>query len=480
MYAAGAFDAHNPWFHVMPDLTAYLQRVSYALRLGKPANDVALLLPEDDVWASFAAKIQKPRSPTSALGFDESGSNVTIDENMQHFLKSEVIPQILDAGFNLDFMDADTINTVGIPYKVLVLSGVDRLPPETYEKIVEFAQHGGIVVATRRLPATAPGRSQAAEISARIQKISQTLFHGQIATAHVVEVEHNLGTQLKGWLKPDVVTTPAHPEIGFIHRRLDEGDLYFVANTSNRRQTFQAAFRSERPHAEVWDPFTGNASGIANPTKIDFDLQPYESRIIVLSDGEFKAAPPQMASGTRDISHDWSVSFDGQDQAAAWKDLSSWADDPKHRYYSGTATYGKTIEIAPAEIGPSHFIALDFGEGTPVPIPAEPGEFNMRAYLDSPVREAAKVMVNGQLAGYVWHPPFRVDVTQFLQPGKNEIQILVGNTAINALAGTTLPNYRLLYSRYGKEFEPQGMRDLQPLPSGILGKVSLIFNKSAH
>ncbi len=56
---SAAFDAHNPWFFAMPDLTRYLQRVSFALRQGEPANDVALLLPNDDVWASFHATIAK-------------------------------------------------------------------------------------------------------------------------------------------------------------------------------------------------------------------------------------------------------------------------------------------------------------------------------------------------------------------------------------------------------------------------------------
>ena len=32
----------------MPDITAYLQRVSFLLRQGQPANDVALYLPTDD------------------------------------------------------------------------------------------------------------------------------------------------------------------------------------------------------------------------------------------------------------------------------------------------------------------------------------------------------------------------------------------------------------------------------------------------
>jgi len=482
MYAAGAWDAHNPWFPVMPDVTAYLQRVSHALRLGKPANDVALLLPNDDVWASFVAGIQTNRPPTSALGFDESGSNVTIDESLPRFLKSDVIAQILDAGFNVDFIDADAIDTIGIPYKVLVLPGVDRLPPETYEKVLAFAQHGGIVIATRLLPATAPGLTHAAEISARIQARSETLFHGQIASAHFVPDEHTLGTQLAGWTHPDFVATPATPEIGFIHRHLDDGDLYFVANTSNRAQNVQASFRASAAHAEMWDPFTGKTSGLPDPRQIKLDLQPYESRLIFFSAAPLSPAPAETRTESKrtDLSHDWAVSFEGKTQTIEMKTLASWADEPHLRYYSGRATYRKTIDIQETHTRPGQSVVLDFGEGAPVPFPSFPVEFNMRAYLESPVREAAQVYVNDQLAGYVWHPPFRVDLSPYVKPGKNALRIVVGNTAINELAGTTLPNYRLLYARYGKEFEPQGMNDLEPLPSGIIGPVTLIETSPAH
>jgi hypothetical protein len=482
MYAAGAFNAHNPWFAVMPDLTSYLQRVSYALRLGKPANDVALLLPNDDVWATFVSGIQKNRPPTSALGFDESGSNVTIDESLPRFLKSDVIPQILDAGFNLDFIDADAIDTVGIRYKVLVLPGVDRLPLQTYEKIFDFAQHGGIVIATRRLPATAPGLSNASEVSSRIQVLSQKLFHGNVVTAHFVPDEHNLGAQLGQWMHPDFVTTPSTPEIGFLHRHLDTGDLYFIANTSNRPHVFQAAFRASAAHAEVWDPFTGKAAGLANPPQVNLDLQPYESRIVFLSKTALTPAPPQTREESKktDLSHDWTVSFGDQAASTPMQTLSSWADDPRLRYFSGEATYRKTIDIPDADLRSGHSVVIDFGEGSPVPMPTMPVEFNMRAYLDSPVREAAQVYVNDQLAGYVWHPPFRVELSTCLKPGKNELRIVVGNTAINELAGTSLPNYRLLYSRYGMLFQPQGMNDLQPLPSGLLGPITLIEINRTH
>ena len=307
--------------------------------------------------------------------------------------------------------------------------------------------------------------------------MSQTLFHGEVSTAHYVEDEGELGMQLKHWAHPDFVVTPAIAEIGFVHRHLENGDIYFVANTSNRSQNVQASLRDSAAHAEMWDPFTGKAAGLADPKQIRLELEPYESRIIFFSDGPVSPVAAQVRGENKqtDISHDWTASFEGESHPVEMPTLSSWPDDPQHLYYSGRATYRKTIDIPEGRS-----IAVDFGEGTPVPLPTMPVEFNMRAYLESPVREAAEVYVNDRLAGYVWHPPFRVDLTPYVKPGKNELRIVVGNTAINELAGTSLPNYRLLYARYGKLFEPQGMHDLQPLPSGILGHVILVESGPTH
>src|SRR6185369_4607374 len=119
-------------------------------------------------------------------------------------------------------------------------------------------------------------------------------------------------------------------------------------------------------------------------------------------------------------------------------------------------------------------IVLNFGEGTSVPPAADAGKPGMRAWLESPVHEAALVYVNDQLAGPVWRPPYEVKVTSLLHPGENRIRVVVGNLAINQLAGQTLPDYRLLNIRYGVRFEPQDMENLKPLPAGLLGPVRLI------
>jgi hypothetical protein len=110
-----------------------------------------------------------------------------------------------------------------------------------------------------------------------------------------------------------------------------------------------------------------------------------------------------------------------------------------------------------------------------VPIDAPKGRTQgFAALLDPPVREAAMVLVNGKLAGTVWHPPYEIEITALVKSGMNQLRIFVSNTALNGLAGQTLPDYKLLNLRYGERFSPQDMDNVKPLPSGLLGRITLI------
>ncbi len=472
MYAAGAFNAHNPWWFAMPDLAGYLQRVSFALRQGQPVNDVALLLPNDDAWAGFSIPRQSSEPVTSKGGFNTRGETLSIDESMGKLLGDKVIPQILDAGFNLDFVDGDAIDAFGIRYPALVLPGINRLPVSTYQKIEQYALHGGIVIATRSLPSTAPGLVNAESDSKKIREISQRLFRDKGAPGHFLEDENQLGTLVAGGLTPDVIFSPRTPEVGFIHRHLGAGDLYFIANTSNQPHRVAAKFRPSARYAEWWDAFTGRISPIEDPAKIEISLHPYESRLIYLTDSASTAKADRSRSAHAhssviDLSSDWNLSFNGMNQTIHMDTLRSWSDQESFKYYSGQVTYEKAFDL-PLNVSTGHFLVLDFGEGKPVPKPDPLPTFNLRAYLEGPVREAAEVYVNGRRAGVVWHPPYTIDVTSLLKAGRNELRIVVGNTAINSLAGRALPDYRLLNDRYGERFIPQGMDNLQPLPSGLL------------
>ena len=477
MYAAAALNAHNPWSFVMPDLALYLQRVSFALRQGKPANDVALLLPNDDVWSTFSVRSHSTSPVISQGGFDTAGSKFSIDESLDHSLLNTVIPQVLDSGFNLDFIDADAIDTVGIPYAVLILPGIDRVPLTTYQKIEEYARHGGIVIAAHSLPATAPGVLEAESDGRPIREISERLFRASDAAGHFISDEKQLGAALATYLTPDIILSPGTPRIGFIHRKLVAGDLYFIANTSNQSHYVQATFRDAAKHAEWWDPFTGGISAVENSTVVDIDLQPYESRLILFTDSatqlEKRLPALHAPSKTIDLTTDWKVTFNAPNQTVAMSKLHSWSEDTPSKYYSGQASYLKMFDLSAQDLGSGSSGILDFGQGTPIEEPNPLPEHSMKAYLEGPIREAAEVYVNGERAGFVWRPPYTIDVTRFLTVGTNSLRIIVGNTAINSLAGSALPTYRLLNDRYGERFVPQDMVSLQALPSGILGGLRL-------
>lgn len=169
---------------------------------------------------------------------------------------------------------------------------------------------------------------------------------------------------------------------------------------------------------------------------------------------------------------DWTVSFTGLGRAIPMKKLHSWSEDEETKFYSGEAIYERDLSVSDIFVKAPNRIYLDFGSGSVVEQNAS--DRTIRAWLEGPVREAAQVFVNGRAAGAIWKPPYRLEISGLLQTGKNHLKVVVGNTAINSLASQSLPDYRLLNSRYGERFVPQGMDNLQPLASGLLGPVRLI------
>ena len=458
-YAAGAWNNHNPWWFVMPEIARYLQRISYVLRLGKPENDIAILLPTDDAWANFTT------------------NRISVSQQMKALLGPNLISQVLDAGFNFDYIDAAAIATVGIPYRVLILPNITRIPLSTYRTIQQYQQRGGIVIATRRLPSTAPGFVNSVEESKQIQQLSQRLFEGPSAHGRFVANEQNLASTLSRLSQPDVVIVPQTQDIGFVHRKLPDADIYFLANTSNQPREFQAKFRVSEETAEWWDPDSGEIERAGPGNLQHISLQPYETRLLIFShqnaDTFKKYVRLTPAPGIVDLNNNWQLHFLGEDRIRDYQHLHSWTTESSTRFYSGEVAYDKMIVVPESMCKPDTTVYLDFGSGIPVtPKPSNgPG---MQAWLESPIREAAKVYINGKPVGSLWHPPYHLDVTRFVQPGRNQLRIIVGNLAINEMAGHTLPDYRLLNSRYGKRFEPQGMNDIHPIASGLLGSIRLI------
>ena len=468
LYAAGAFNEKNPWWIVMPDLSKYLQRVSWLMRQGQPANDIAFYLPNSDAWAGFV-------SPKVHY----------MIEALKTRIGDPVIARTLEAGYNLDFFDDDVLQQIGKvekgalslganKYKAVILPNVERIPLATLRKLEEFAQNGGVIIAARRIPNVAPGYKATDAERKEIQEISARIFSGANTKAAVVKDEKmELAGKLNSLLHPDFALEKPVNEIGFIHRHTENAEIYFVVNSSNLTQNLNATFRVKGMEAEIWNPMGGNVIGASttennSTTKLLFTLEPYESRVVIFTSR--KSANPGMAKTKTpdelDISNDWKLTINNQ--SSALNQLSSWTANENTRYFSGVATYEKSINLK-LDKGARY---LDFGTGTPIqPTPLKNGS---RTWLEAPIRDAAVIYVNDQRVGAIFSPPYSINISRFLKNGENKIRVEVANTAINYLAGHRLPDYKLLNLKYGERFQPQDMENLQPLPSGLLGNIKLV------
>jgi hypothetical protein len=410
-YAAAVFNDHNPWYMVMPDIALYLQRISYVLRQGEPINDVAIYVPTDDIYAGFT------------LGND------SVNKALDARLGTDLIGQILDAGYNFDFIDDAAIAKGGVPYKALILPAPQRMPEATKRKLEEYKRFGGFVMDTRETPA--------------------------------------IGEALKKAIVPDLQRAP---EIGFVHRHLPYAEVYFVANTSNRPVQSRAKFRTGELKAAWWNPMDGRVTPAASG--LELDLAPYESRVLVFSKENAVAKPPgeDPALAQRAWPQMWKVTFGVAGITKYMEQLVSWTADARTKYYSGTASYETTVSL-PAIAGALY---LNLGQGGPVTGDYLRSGNGMRAMFESPVHEAARIWVNDKYAGSVWCPPYELYIGDLVRPGENAIRIDVANLALNELAKGPLPDYKALNATYGERFQPQDMRDVQPVPAGLMEPVIII------
>jgi hypothetical protein len=482
-YAAAVFNEKNPWWIVMPDMAKYLQRVSYVMRQGQPANDVALYLANSDAWASFTP------------------GRVAMNAAVSGRLGREIVRQILESGYNLDFFDDQLLELRGrvdggalafgnVKFPVVVLAGVERIPPATLRKFEAFAKGGGILIATRSLPALAPGFKATEEDQKTVQQLTQRLFKEPGAPGIFLESDSGFGEALARRLPPDIKFEPAAPEIGFVHRKHDAAEIYFLANTGNTPQHVKATFRVPAKQPERWDPMTGQitpvkiVNQVKDSTTVAVDLEPYGSQILVFTKRVMRVRPPTPAAPLPqaiDLSGRWNVSF-GKDATPVVMDkLSSWTDHEAMRYFSGVATYEKRVTVPAEWLKKGLPVQLKLGDAQATADTGNrgigSGGSRQQAYLEAPVREAAVVYVNGKRAGSVWCPPYRVDVTGLLKRGENAIRIDVANLAVNYMADFKkhpLPDYSALIARFGDRFQPQDMKGIQPVPAGLMGPIQLI------
>ena len=157
----------------------------------------------------------------------------------------------------------------------------------------------------------------------------------------------------------------------------------------------------------------------------------------------------------------WKVSFQSRHHApegeTEFSELISWPEhsDQRIKYFSGTATYRKRIQIQKNQLLPGRKLHLDLGE----------------------VKNVAEVFVNGNKLGTLWTPPFRMEITPALRAGENKVEIRVTNLWRNRLVGDQkLPQPERTTWGFYRFYDA----DSQLAESGLLGPVRILTSVDAE
>ena len=430
-YAAGALDDRNPWWPAMPELNRYLGRLCWLLQQGEPVADVALYVPNEDLFAT--------------MGRAQGGSLDTWREAARR-IPSAIPRAIRVAGLDYDLVDDDALAvTAPDRYRVVIIPATTRVPDSTTTWLDQMVAAGGSLVmvdSTIEMPGA------------------------------VTVTRDGLADALAATIMPDLGVSPPNPDIGFVHRRCRDSEVYFVANTGPTTHTFSLVARAECESYEQWDPTSGRvlrAGPVSDP--IALTLHPYEATVVVLHDMPVEPPPARARAERRlALSHRWQVAY--PDQAARSVELPHiWEAEPGRKHYSGSATYTTSIDLGRG-VGRA---AVEFGECEQVPGGgSEEHDLvgpSYRAAVRPPVGEVAQVRVNGIECGVTWAPPYRVDISGALRSGTNEIEVTVYNTAANAVAADE-HIARLgadSEARYGRRFRMQDLdQAMATVRSGLL------------
>ena len=435
----------------------------------------------------------------------------------------------LPAGFGYDAIDAESLIknlTVtdgkltlpsGMSYRVLLMPPADRLTPQLLKKLKDLVASGATLIGKR--PSKSPSLTGYPNCDAEVASIASELWgssaqasgsqsFGKGRTIWGKTIEEMLAD---AGLKPDFKSGQPAAKCAWIHRRDGDSDIYFVSNQAKTSQLVPCTFRVSGKAPELWHPDSGKIEDAPAFTEADgqttvpIAFDPAGSVFVVFRkplgkvdpvvSSTFNGSAPAMkelalpamelartAEGallagvtepgnveaktqsgkvlkasvetlpaTQHIEGPWALKFPpkwGAPDQVTLEKLISWTAHPDDgvKHFSGTATYEK-----------------DFGW--------KKGSAETKYFLDlGTVKELAQVFLNGKDLGVLWKPPFRLDITDALNPGKNTLRVRVTNLWPNRLIGdAALPKEkRLTWS----PFEPYKPGD-PLLPSGLLGPVNI-------
>jgi hypothetical protein len=435
------FNRHESWAGMARSWVDYIARNSYLLQQGRNVADVAYFYGEEQPLTSLYGRGPLKDVP-QRYAFD--------------FVNTEVLQ-------NLITVEGDElVAKSGARYRVLYLGGSsERMTLSMLQRIAALAEAGATVVGTSPLSSPALG-DDAVAFAALARRLWSGAPVTRIGKGRVIAGRDSEAALASVGIRPDFqFKRPAgDSEVLFVHRRLADGDLYFVNNRLDRAESFEARFRVTGRRPEAWHADTGAIEPVSyridgDETVVPLEFAAEDSYFVVFRKPTTVAAATIAKSIFRpvaDLSRAWDVGFQAGRGAPAAMKIDRLRSLSEHgeagiRYFSGTSIYTKSF-LLPKGVKPGAALQLDLGQ----------------------VGDVAEVRVNGRLLGTVWRAPFRLDIGAATKSGANTLEVRVANVWVNRLIGDAQPEVKKVAFTAAPTYTSGA-----PLrPSGLIGPVALL------
>lgn len=468
------------WWPQSAPFFDYINRAQFLLQQGSAVDDV-LYFYGDEVPNFVRLKQDDPAHVLPGYDYDVTNEDALIR--------------------TLSLTPAGLRNPSGNTYRLLFLPHARRLSLASLERIATYVDQGGSVIGETPL---APTGNVSPRDAARFKQLTRDLWQRCPAQHTYGKGVVFCGTDTRAALAslhvpPDLETSGS--ALDYIHRRDGAIDIYFIRNRTAKAIDVRPSFRINKKIPELWNPLDGTItpqlaySEADGRTAVPLHLAPYGSTFVIFSrpaalhitevlkagnvfstpvSGDLKTALslPDAGPGTyilklsdgseltaevqRPVQTDlspsqWTLTFEGNRGApttpqhlTAFRDWST-SPDAGVRFFSGTATYRTTIQ-RPDVTGGRVILSL------------------------TDLHEICTVRINGKLAGTIWARPYRLDISNSLIPGANQIELEVTNLWPNRIIGDSQPDATRTYTQTNiRKYHANSPL----LPSGLVGPVTL-------
>lgn len=489
VYHAGEhINVNATWWEMVKPFMDYIARGSYMLRQGNFVADACLY------YGDQAPNLVPPKR------IDPNITPIFKEGHCLHCGRPIPVDPGETTGYDYDYMNADIITTKmkveegrlvlpsGQSYRVMLLPDRSDISLEVLKSLEKLVANGLVIIGKR--PERTTSLKNYPECDNEVKAIADKLW-GKTDGKTLFSNNYGKGTVYWGKslkqvlteldIKPDFEVKGkenSHHHIDYIHRQTETVDIYFVTNSSQEEEKATCTFRvNPNMVPELWDAETGLIqrdivySKVDNGISIDLVFNPISSRFVVFKDQSSGNNDAGLSTdlqygfskkGSRpssniDLSENWNVSFDtemGGPESYQMEKLISWSDTDMEgvKYYSGTATYNREFIIEDDLISKETDVFVTFED----------------------IQEIAKVIINGNDCGITWTPPYKVNITKFIKPGTNQINVEVINTWNNRIVGD-LNNPAQTYTTTNAKGKFQADGPL--LKSGLIGKAEIILVK---